>query len=58
MEPGYQRDMVRQWASGPCCRDVYAKRKALKDCPGCGAPKGYPPAGPCDKHGTPEAKAL
>jgi hypothetical protein len=27
MEPGYQRDMVRQWASGPCCRDVYLKRQ-------------------------------
>jgi hypothetical protein len=22
------------------------------DCPGCGAPAGYPPAGPCENHGT------
>lgn len=25
------------------------------DCPGCGAPNGFPPAGPCDNHGTAEA---
>lgn len=24
-------------------------------CPGCGAPHGFPPAGPCEHHGTPEA---
>lgn len=27
------------------------------DCPGCGAPSGFPPAGPCDNHGTAEAVA-
>lgn len=27
------------------------------DCPGCGAPAGYPPAGPCDNHGTAQARA-
>jgi len=28
------------------------------DCPGCGAPAGMPPAGPCDNHGTAAATAL
>ena len=28
-----------------------------QDCPGCGAPNGYPPAGPCIAHGTPHAVA-
>lgn len=27
------------------------------DCPGCGAPDGYPPAGPCLDHGTMTAVA-
>ena len=27
------------------------------DCPGCGAPDGYPPAGPCIEHGTMRAIA-
>lgn len=27
------------------------------DCPGCGAPKGHPPAGPCIDHGTAKARA-
>lgn len=27
------------------------------DCVGCGAPAGYPPAGPCDNHGTANAAA-
>lgn len=26
------------------------------DCPACGAPAGYPPAGPCENHGTPKAR--
>ena len=26
-------------------------------CPGCGAPAGYPQAGPCLNHGTMQAKA-
>lgn len=26
-------------------------------CPGCGAPAGYPPAGPCLGHGKPGATA-
>lgn len=26
--------------------------EATMDCPGCGAPEGYPPAGPCRDHGT------
>lgn len=28
------------------------------DCPGCGAPEGYPPAGPCRDHGTMQAVAV
>lgn len=27
------------------------------DCAGCGAPAGYPPAGPCDNHGMANAVA-
>ena len=27
----------------------------MQSCPGCGAPAGYPPAGPCRDHGTPSA---
>jgi hypothetical protein len=29
----------------------------LRDCIGCGAPAGYPPAGPCRDHGTARAVA-
>lgn len=29
--------------------------RAGGDCPACGAPHGYPPAGPCDNHGTAKA---
>jgi len=29
----------------------------LSACPGCGAPAGYPPAGPCIDHGTRRARA-
>jgi hypothetical protein len=32
MEPGYQRDMVRQGLTGPC-RDVYPRRSKLFDIP-------------------------
>lgn len=28
------------------------------DCPGCGAPQGYPPGGPCLDHGTVKARAV
>lgn len=28
------------------------------DCPGCGAPSGYPPGGPCHNHGTREARCV
>jgi hypothetical protein len=31
---------------------------ALRDCPGCGAPQGLPPAGPCLNHGTEKARAI
>lgn len=29
--------------------------RAETACVGCGAPKGYPPAGPCRNHGTSQA---
>jgi hypothetical protein len=31
--------------------------RTTSDCPGCGAPDGYPPAGPCIAHGTEYAVA-
>lgn len=37
-----------------------ARRRLRGDdgyCHGCGAPTGYPPAGPCDNHGTADAVA-
>jgi hypothetical protein len=35
------------------------KQGGPKDCPACGAPRGYPPAGPgCVNHGTPDAYLL
>lgn len=37
------------WDAGVCLRG---------DCPGCGAPAGYPPAGPCADHATPQAVAM
>lgn len=29
-----------------------------RDCPGCGASEGHPPAGPCRNHGTKRAKLI
>jgi hypothetical protein len=37
-------------------REVAARYDAIP-CPGCGAPCGYPPAGPCMNHGAPDAYA-
>lgn len=39
---------------------IDAERRRLRDdldppCAGCGAPRGFPPAGPCDNHGTASA---
>lgn len=34
-----------------------ARLRGDDDCPGCGAPDGYPPAGPCDNHATANAVA-
>lgn len=38
-------------------RDEGGPGLPLRDCPGCGAPENYPPAGPCRDHGTPDAYA-
>jgi hypothetical protein len=37
--------------------DAARARYRGDDCPGCGAPAGHPPAGPCDNHGTAAAVA-
>lgn len=64
--PSFYRDESDVWQAGyryglGRAREEIANQAAAlkdKDCPGCGAPTGLPPAGPCRDHGTPQARAM
>ena len=49
-------DDLPSWIVTPTEERMKAAIDDQSDCPACGAPKGYPPAGPCIDHGTPKAR--
>jgi hypothetical protein len=49
-----------QWPHdcGKCHGIIIGRAGKWEDCPACGAPAGYSPGGPCENHGTPNARLI